>query len=148
LRPKLPADDPRGYGPRLGPAVEEKQRELELREKAVKIGGDQRRRLLALRDAVLAALAGVGRVADGEGTRALAARLGGEADGSLTLAIFEALAAARARHAVPVLIRRLESSKDPAVRGAARKTLTAIAGADLGEGREAWERWWEENKGG
>jgi hypothetical protein len=143
MRAKLPPEEGSAYKKKTGAGVEDKQRELELREKAMKINEEQRRRLLALRDAVLASLK---RLNDVEATHYLAARLENEPDAELRLKMVEALEATRARHAVPALLRKL-ASPDSALRSAVHRTLTVIAGVDLGEEWGPWQKWWEENKG-
>jgi pSer/pThr/pTyr-binding forkhead associated (FHA) protein len=144
VRAKLPPEEGSGYKQKkTGAAVEDKQRELELREKAMQINADQRKRLVALREAILAS---VKNFSDVEATRCCASRLEEESDPELRLKILEVLEAARARHAVPILIRKLPT-RDAALKGAIRRALAAIAGIDLGEETGAWQKWWEENRG-
>ena len=101
---------------------------------------EQRRRLLAMRDAVFGAMA---RCTDPEATGYLSLRFNVEDDLAVQIAIVEALKAARALHAVPALISKL-SSREPGLKSAVRQALAAIAGVDLGELRQPWDEWWKE----
>jgi hypothetical protein len=140
--PKPPPGDRKGYShaPPPGSQTEANQRLLELSAKAMEIHALH---LEHLRPLVAAVLRALGTMEDPAALDHLRLRLVSETDGDLTLAILQAIEAARHRPAVPALLRRLSSAGDPGLREAIRKTLAAIAGVDLGDRSGPWEEWWE-----
>lgn len=120
---------------------EEEQRLLELSRKKIEILRTNAERLQELRATLLG---GFRAFRDEEATRLLVDRFSHDEDVDFRLAALEALRGARARHAVPVLARKLVI-REPSVREAVHQTLIAIVGEDLGETAPGWRDWYEEN---
>ncbi len=125
-----------------GPELEKRQRELELSERKIAIKRLQRERLVALVDAARAAF---GRMTDPDAVRHLLGVFARDRDVETRLAILGSLRASASPDAVPVLLGRF-TAQDETVRKAVRATLIVIAGKDLGDNKEDWERWWAEQK--
>ena len=142
MQDKLPKPRTSDYGSRYnkpGFGVELKQRELELRTTALRI---LERQAEDLKELVGALGKGMQRFRDVDATKHLASRFSGERSAIVRHGILRSLAAARARHAVPLLIRKLGAG-DEELRAAVRRTLTTITGNDQGDKPSAWRQWWE-----
>jgi hypothetical protein len=137
------AKDGYGYGKKASADLELAQRELELHDTAAGIHGQHREFLLALRQAILAAIA---RVADPAALGPLRARLAAEEDEEFALAVARAAAATGSRESMPALWKKLAAARSAPLKEGIRKALAALAGVDLGDQAGPWAEWWEKNK--
>ncbi|HVR73749.1 MAG TPA: FHA domain-containing protein [Planctomycetota bacterium] len=139
-------EKPAGYAyPRaVGPKVEADQRLLDSYGKAVEIHSGHREFLVALRGAVLASLS---RLTDPGALTELCSRLAEDPDTDMCRAILPALEKGRSRGSIPVLYQKLGSARDPGLKTALRRTLTVLAGEDLGDKASDWAAWWAKNGG-
>lgn len=137
-------EKPGGYSyPRaVGPKVEADQRLLESYEKAAEIHSRHREFLVPLRGAVLASFS---RLTDPDALTELRSRLAEDPDADICRAILPALEKGRSRGSIPVLYQKLGSARDPALKTALRRTLTVLAGEDLGGEASDWAAWWAKN---
>ncbi len=130
-----------GSGYKSAREIEEAQRALELSAKKIEIQEVSRATLLSMRDALLGSLA---RFRDRGATETLAAEFALKSDLTLRLAILAALREAKARHAIPLIIPKL-NNREAELADAAHKALVDLTGVDLGPERAPWDAWWREN---
>jgi hypothetical protein len=131
------------YPKRVGPQVETDQRLLELSEKAMEIESRHRLSILLLRNAVLGSMR---RLTDPEAAIEWCERLVEDTDEDLALAMVLALEEAKLQESIPALYRRISAAKDPELKAALRRALTALAGVDLGEAAAPWAEWWAKRR--
>ena len=137
------AKDDHGYGKKAAADLGLAQRELEIFDTAAGIHGKHREFLVALRRAVLDAVA---RVADPAALAPLRSRLATEDDEEFALAVVKAVEATGSRESMPALWKKLPAARSGPLKEGIRKALTALAGVDLGEKAGPWAEWWEKNK--
>lgn len=130
-----------GYHRAVGDGAEKSQRLIDASAAAADIHTRHRAALLPLRDAVVSSIK---RLTNPEALAYWRERFIEESDPELLKGVLAAFVTASHRDSIPVLTRRLGTTSDAPLKAAIHRSLTKLAGVDLGDKPGPWAAWWSQ----